>query len=525
MTEVGRGLGELWELVATGDFIRAAGLGLRLLEQTSDPAELAHVEAALGLILQRMGRAVESRDRFDRAVALATTDWHRAAYLADSATSRVLSGDVAGAETAARRAMELAGSAHPAAAAEAANALALAAQCRGDVHRAFALSQQAVDLVLPGQNWPGGGPMAHLQLGMALVDLDRFDEADAAYTTGLGGAEAAGNLAQQAWYLGFRALERFIHGHWTEAVTDAAATIVVADRSGTVITRPLAVGVWALIEAFRGRQVQAQAALERVGVSHLGAFGGFGEESVLLAYAALAESPVGRLEALTRAWDLRRPRPYLIGWRSIAPHLVKAAVESGDRALAESVTEEALEGARLADGVGSAEGVALHCQALLADDAEQLDEAVAYIARTPRPFLRAHTCFDAGRLWLANGERQRGLARLREAAQVFQALGSTVWVTRTARLVASYAEIPLPRAPQEAEKTDWAKLTRTEREIARLAAVGLTNPAIASRMGVSSRTVQSHLAHVYTKLGIHSRIELSAQFASLASPGAPTSLG
>jgi FixJ family two-component response regulator len=42
-------------------------------------------------------------------------------------------------------------------------------------------------------------------------------------------------------------------------------------------------------------------------------------------------------------------------------------------------------------------------------------------------------------------------------------------------------------------------------------AEGLTNPQIGERLYVSPRTVQTHLAHVFVKLGISSRAQLAAQ--------------
>ena len=53
-------------------------------------------------------------------------------------------------------------------------------------------------------------------------------------------------------------------------------------------------------------------------------------------------------------------------------------------------------------------------------------------------------------------------------------------------------------------------LTRREQEIASLAAGGLTSRAIASRLTLSVRTVDSHLARVFAKTGVHSREGLSA---------------
>jgi DNA-binding NarL/FixJ family response regulator len=42
---------------------------------------------------------------------------------------------------------------------------------------------------------------------------------------------------------------------------------------------------------------------------------------------------------------------------------------------------------------------------------------------------------------------------------------------------------------------------------------GLTNPQIGERLFVSRRTVQTHLAHVFTKLGLSSRTQLAAEAA------------
>ena len=52
------------------------------------------------------------------------------------------------------------------------------------------------------------------------------------------------------------------------------------------------------------------------------------------------------------------------------------------------------------------------------------------------------------------------------------------------------------------------RLTWRERETVELVAEGLSNKAIAARLGVSARTVEGHLNHVFVKLGVESRTEL-----------------
>jgi DNA-binding CsgD family transcriptional regulator len=53
-----------------------------------------------------------------------------------------------------------------------------------------------------------------------------------------------------------------------------------------------------------------------------------------------------------------------------------------------------------------------------------------------------------------------------------------------------------------------ASLTPAERDVVRLVSEGLTNNDIATRLFVSPRTVQTHLTHVYSKLGLTSRVQL-----------------
>jgi pimeloyl-ACP methyl ester carboxylesterase/DNA-binding CsgD family transcriptional regulator len=72
--------------------------------------------------------------------------------------------------------------------------------------------------------------------------------------------------------------------------------------------------------------------------------------------------------------------------------------------------------------------------------------------------------------------------------------------------------LPRPGAQSRPARaaTGWGSLTESEHSIALLIAEGLSNPAIASRLFISRHTVESHLKHVYAKLGVSSRVELAA---------------
>ena len=66
-----------------------------------------------------------------------------------------------------------------------------------------------------------------------------------------------------------------------------------------------------------------------------------------------------------------------------------------------------------------------------------------------------------------------------------------------------------PRRRGPAFGVGTAALTQREREIVRLAVDGLTALAIAKRLVISDRTVETHLANAYVKLGVASRLELA----------------
>jgi pimeloyl-ACP methyl ester carboxylesterase/DNA-binding CsgD family transcriptional regulator len=79
---------------------------------------------------------------------------------------------------------------------------------------------------------------------------------------------------------------------------------------------------------------------------------------------------------------------------------------------------------------------------------------------------------------------------------------------------------PGSRPPRPA--VGWRSLTDAELPVARLAAEGLTNAEVAARLFLSRYTVETHLKHVFAKLGVESRAELAALAAAAYGAGPDT---
>jgi DNA-binding CsgD family transcriptional regulator len=72
------------------------------------------------------------------------------------------------------------------------------------------------------------------------------------------------------------------------------------------------------------------------------------------------------------------------------------------------------------------------------------------------------------------------------------------------------------RGERKRPASGWASLTPAELDVVRLMSDGLANKDIAARLFISPRTVETHLTHVYAKLGFTSRVQLAQQFSASA---------
>ncbi|HEY2831409.1 MAG TPA: LuxR C-terminal-related transcriptional regulator [Sporichthyaceae bacterium] len=143
-----------------------------------------------------------------------------------------------------------------------------------------------------------------------------------------------------------------------------------------------------------------------------------------------------------------------------------------------------------------------HAKAISSGDPDELNRCARLFETLGADLLAAEASADHAEALLRAGRRRDSNAARRHAEE------------RLARC--SGAATPALR------RLDiHASLTRSEYEIALLAAGGATSTTIAEQLGLSSRTVQNHLQHAYDKLGVHSRAELSDALGGTA-PRRPT---
>ncbi|GIF76678.1 ATP-binding protein [Asanoa siamensis] len=190
--------------------------------------------------------------------------------------------------------------------------------------------------------------------------------------------------------------------------------------------------------------------------------------------------------------------PGLVTWRADA---VAPLLALGERTEAARLVREHAELAERA-GTAGPRAAALRAAALL-DRGGRIDllrAAVRETAGSPARLAYAYALFDLGCALRRANQRTEAREPLRAALDIAAAGGAQ----RLAGRARDELHAAGARPRRDAVRGPDA-LTDGEQRVADLAARGLTNREIAERLTVSRRTVETHLAHAYQKLRIHSR--------------------
>lgn len=228
--------------------------------------------------------------------------------------------------------------------------------------------------------------------------------------------------------------------------------------------------------------------------------------------AVLADADGDHAAAGELLRSVQRDHPFL-RWRLLRPHVVQAvriALRAGDRTLAEDLVAQAAEHAARNPSVPTAQGTAAHAAGLLNADRELLERAVRVLATGPRPLPLAAASADLGRA-LQNAGDTAAVPALSRAYDIYAAAGADFEAARVradpARTTSRSGRRAGGLRPRPAQ--GWDALTATERKVARLIAAGHTNRSAAEALVVSPHTVNTHLASIFRKLSVRSRVHLA----------------
>ncbi|MDT7678314.1 MAG: hypothetical protein QOD82_6216, partial [Pseudonocardiales bacterium] len=353
-----------------------------------------------------------------------------------------------------------------------------------------------------------------------LAVLDRFEESVELISTGI----AAANRERQGFVLDFfetwRGRQLFQTGH----LADAAAVLEGRfDAAGgmPVVGALYAAAVVALgrvaIHTGDERQRRETAALARAMVAD-GTPANRGHGGWLLALGAMADGKPAEALAMLDAAGLASAgggaQLYPVDVTD-DPQLVRIALAAGDARLAADTVASAEERARRNPGIGSVRAAAAHARGLLDGDPAPLAEACLVFEAGPRPMALASALEDLGVGQLRTGTPAAGLDSLGRALVRYTEAGATWDASRVRRRLRANG---VRRRLVTSARPDagWAALTDSELAVVRLIAAGLTNRETAVRLFVSPHTVNSHLRHAFTKLGVNSRLELARVVAAHA---------
>jgi DNA-binding CsgD family transcriptional regulator len=195
----------------------------------------------------------------------------------------------------------------------------------------------------------------------------------------------------------------------------------------------------------------------------------------------------------------------------LAPDLVRLALALGHSDVAAEVASAVTADVALAPEVPTVRSVALRCRGLVDDEVELMLEAVELARQAPLLVDHAGACEDAARLLAQGGRREESAALLTEALERYEQADADAWAGRVRARLRALGVRPGLRGSRHRPAGGWGSLTKTERAVSRLVAEGLTNGAVARRLYVSPHTVNTHLRHVFAKLGVSNRVALAAE--------------
>ncbi len=326
-------------------------------------------------------------------------------------------------------------------------------------------------------------------------------------------------------------------GEMARAATQLAELLADARAAHDGIMELQSVGGQGVVLAYRGESEAAQAAADtaiRAAAEVGGAYVAYGNAA--LANSAMAAGDIAALRDATAAWPEFTALPQMAGLR--CTYSAASALAGGDLSAARRWADDAV--SRSWGGFRAAATSVRARVAIAAGEPDRAEsdayEALALMANTGA-YIHVPDILECLAALAEETGRSREAARLLGAAhhvrrrtgtvrfKIFDATSET-WIAAVRDTLgdndfdeawAEGAALSIEEAIAYAQRgrgqrkrpaSGWAALTPTELDVVRLVSEGLSNNDVAARLFVSPRTVQTHLTHVYTKLGLTSRVQL-----------------
>jgi len=340
-----------------------------LLGRDLDPSLEGAVRICLGHALLAGGQARDGLCELERACqSPLLTGAERAEAQAWASLARLVLADLAGAAAAAAQARPVAVAARdPLATSVAMVSLAQVSELRGDLGDALQIIDDAVRLADGSPGRLGHRFPVHDFRAYILITLDRLDEANSSLETGMRISEELGARWALAHYHAGRALERFLAGHWDDAVAEIETDTGLAGAPGeSYHDLFLRRGVLSLIRLHRNDLPGARDAVGAAPGELSGTGVGYRGDWSTWAQALLLEAdgePTDALETLSGCWDRCVRSGLAVEYPVIGPDLVRLALAAEDAGRARDIAA-AVAGVASRNEVPWIAGAALRCQGL-----------------------------------------------------------------------------------------------------------------------------------------------------------------